>query len=363
MVETKRKRGRPKKTKLPEEIESIVKEVQAKQQSDQNISNTIETKTQLILPGDTKFQWDVTKDDKIDFFDKDLSYELSGYIPINQTSGLDFDPSWFTEVRDTFNRTGHYCQYLYGSKAFRDFWIEQYKRCKYGMTVNGYTISGDHYYFLNFYQLRDLINVEEAGSGRNEIFPNFLEGQYEWFHYLSLARKLRLNACMMKAREAGYSEIEASIIAKSYTVTKGSVNVCCAFAETQLSKLWEKIESNLSFLDRYTDGGFSHGRISDSKDLKKSGQYEMRNGKKVPTGWLSQIQAIVVDKPGKLRGDRTDILMFEEVGLWPNFTKAYTMADALVGQIGSQWGLRLLGGSYMPRNREKTVKAEMLIPC
>lgn len=70
----------------------------------------------------------------------------------------------------------------------------------------------------------------------------------------------------------------------------------------------------------------------------------MQNGTRVPSGWGSQIQAITVDKPGKLRGDRTDILIFEEAGIWPNFTKAYTMADALVGQIGSQWGLRLIGG-------------------
>ena len=70
----------------------------------------------------------------------------------------------------------------------------------------------------------------------------------------------------------------------------------------------------------------------------------MCNCTKIPSRWLSQIQKIVVDKPGKLRGDRTDILMFEEVGLWPKFTKAYTQADALVGQIGHQFGLRLLGG-------------------
>lgn len=70
------------------------------------------------------------------------------------------------------------------------------------MTSHGYTITGDHYYFLNFYRLKDLDNVEEAGMGRQEIFPNFLEGQYEWFHYLKLARKLHMNACMMKARGA-----------------------------------------------------------------------------------------------------------------------------------------------------------------
>ena len=86
-----------------------------------------------------------------------------------------------------------------------------------------------------------------------------------------MAKRLKMNACMMKAREAGYSEIEASIISKSYTVIKGSVNVCCAFAEVQLNKLWEKIESNLSFLDLNTDGGFSHGRLVDSATLKRAG--------------------------------------------------------------------------------------------
>lgn len=343
MTETvKRKRGRPRKNPinptLPQQIQQIVDETKKKEQDE--LQKIVDEEVQK-----RKGEWDVKIGDPIKYFDANLSYELTGYKPLNATKGLDFDPSWFTETRDTFNRTGHYCGYRYGSKAFRDFWREQYIRCKYGMTVNGYTITGDHYYFLNFYRLKDLVNVSEAGAGRNDIFPNFLEGQYEWFHYLALAKKLKMNACMMKARAAGYSEIEAAIIAKSYTVIKGSINVCCAFADNQLSKLLEKIWANISFLDNNTEGGFSHGRILDTQYQKRSGQYKMVNGTKSPVGWLSQIQGLVVDKPGKLRGDRTDVLMFEEVGLWPGFTKAYTMADALVGQIGSQWGVRLLGGT------------------
>ena len=189
----KRARGRPRKT--PKVEEPIKEEI--KEDIKEDIVEDIKKAPQQ------RFQWDVKINDKIEFFDSNLSYELTGYIPINEISALDFDPSWFTEVRDTFNRTGHYCQAHRETKAFRDFWTEQYHRCKYGMTVNGYTITGDHYFFLNFYRLKDLVNVEEAGAGRQEIFPNFLEGQYEWFHYLKLARKLKLNACMMKARSAG----------------------------------------------------------------------------------------------------------------------------------------------------------------
>lgn len=376
--EIKRKRGRPKKIptviddvkskkkpKIPKEIQDMINKVHGtvedpmkeaveslKPQEIIKESKPIleikETDTDEAILGKVRDQsgWDVKKDDPIPYFDANLSYELTGYKPINKYRGLDFNPSWFTEARDTFVRTGHYTRFRRNSRSWRAFWKEQFIRCKYGMTSHGYTITGDHYYFLNFYRLKDLDNVEEAGMGRQEIFPNFLEGQYEWFHYLKLARKLRMNACMMKARGAGYSEIEASIISNSYNVIKGSINVCTAFAQTQLDKLLEKVWANINWLYYNTDGGMAHlSQAKNSNYLRRASHYEIRDGQKIEVGWGSQIQGIITDKPGKLRGDRTDILMFEECGLWPQFTKAYTQADALVGQIGRQWGLRLMGGT------------------
>lgn len=376
--EVKRKRGRPKKIptviddvkpkkkpKIPKEIQDMINKVHGtvedpmKEAVESLKSQKIveepkpvleikETDTDEAILGKVRDQsgWDVKKDNPIPYFDANLSYELTGYKPINKYRGLDFNPSWFTEARDTFVRTGHYTRFRRNSRSWRAFWKEQFIRCKYGMTSHGYTITGDHYYFLNFYRLKDLDNVEEAGMGRQEIFPNFLEGQYEWFHYLKLARKLRMNACMMKARGAGYSEIEASIISNSYNVIKGSINVCTAFAQTQLDKLLEKVWANINWLYYNTDGGIAHlSQAKNSNYLRRASHYEIRDGQKIEVGWGSQIQGIITDKPGKLRGDRTDILMFEECGLWPQFTKAYTQADALVGQIGRQWGLRLMGGT------------------
>ena len=376
--EIKRRRGRPKKIptviddvkpkkkpKIPKEIQDMINKVhgtvedpmkeaveslkpQEIIEESKPVLEIKETDTDEAILGKVRDQsgWDVKKEDPIPYFDANLSYELTGYKPINKYRGLDFNPSWFTEARDTFVRTGHYTRFRRNSRSWRAFWKEQFIRCKYGMTSHGYTITGDHYYFLNFYRLKDLDNVEEAGMGRQEIFPNFLEGQYEWFHYLKLARKLRMNACMMKARGAGYSEIEASIISNSYNVIKGSINVCTAFAQTQLDKLLEKVWANINWLYYNTDGGMAHlSQAKNSNYLRRASHYEIRDGQKIEVGWGSQIQGIITDKPGKLRGDRTDILMFEECGLWPQFTKAYTQADALVGQIGRQWGLRLMGGT------------------
>lgn len=192
----KKKRGRPRKTpEIPEEVKSIIEEVKQKQEELQQ--QIEETKPEIIEHREG--EWDVKIDDPVPYFDKRLSYELTGYKPITETEGLDFDPSWFTEARETFLATGQYCSYYPGSKLYRDFWNEEYRRCQKGMTVNGYTITGFNYYFLNYYQLPNT-EQEVAGDSRSIIFPRFFVYQYEFFHYFELCRKLRKNMTVMKNR-------------------------------------------------------------------------------------------------------------------------------------------------------------------
>ena len=53
-------------------------------------------------------KWDVTINDRIEYFDPTLSYELTGYRPITKTEGLDFDPKKFTEAADSYRKNGRY---------------------------------------------------------------------------------------------------------------------------------------------------------------------------------------------------------------------------------------------------------------
>ena len=68
--------------------------------------------------------------------------------------------------------TGRYCSFVPGSKAYADFWHAEYVKCRDGLTVNGYTITGPHYFFLNYYQLPNTDSAR-AGSSRGNIYPNF----------------------------------------------------------------------------------------------------------------------------------------------------------------------------------------------
>ena len=194
----KKRRGRPRKNPVPEvpqEIKSIVEEVQEKQQQLQEEIHELQKPEVEHKEGD----WDVKIGDPIEFFDKRLSYEITGYRPITETEGLDFDPRWFTQARENKLNTGHYTSYFFGSKAYRDFWNEEYRRCRNGMTVNGYTIPGTYYYFLNYYQLPQT-NVEKSGGSRKDIFPEFYSAQYEFFHYFELCKTLKKDCGLFKAR-------------------------------------------------------------------------------------------------------------------------------------------------------------------
>lgn len=146
-------------------------------------------------------EWDVPLDEEILYFDPELSYEITGYRPITMTQGLDFDPTPFRAVGEVFDRTGNYTDYPRGCKPYADFWNEQLRRCTEGYTVGKYRITGDHYFFLNFYRMQTIDQTStKATSGRNQSFPNFLAKQYEFFHYLEMCEYIGKDVCLLKAR-------------------------------------------------------------------------------------------------------------------------------------------------------------------
>ena len=80
-----------------------------------------EIQTELSVHQASGGKWDVRIDDPIYYFDPELSYEITGYRPINEKQGLDFDPTPFSEAAEIYNKTGSYTEYPAGSKPYSDF--------------------------------------------------------------------------------------------------------------------------------------------------------------------------------------------------------------------------------------------------
>ncbi len=333
-----------KKKVLPDEIQLIVDEVKKKQQEEDTKEAKKLVNEYRIERSNDKTYWDVTKDMKIECFDPTLSYELTGYRPIDETHGLDFDPSWFTEVRETFLRTGRYCSYLPRSKRWDAFWKEQYTRCKYGMTSHGYTITGDNYFFLNFYQLPVVDMDKASGEGTNESFPVFFASQYMFFHYLQMCRVLHKNAALMKARSIGFSEINASLAARLYTTIKRSRTMITCFKDTYLNGTFSKLDHALTFINTNADGFFKP-RLTDKALEKKSGYQVKIDGQFTDFGWRSVVIGINGSKPSNIRGDRVDLLIYDEAGSWPDLTTAVVQGQELCEVQGVPRGIMLFGGT------------------
>ena len=333
-----------KKKVLPDEIQLIVDEVKKKQQEEDTKEAKKLVDEYRIERSNDKTYWDVTKDMKIECFDPTLSYELTGYRPIDETHGLDFDPSWFTEVRETFLRTGKYCSYLPRSKRWDAFWKEQYTRCKYGMTSHGYTITGDNYFFLNFYQLPVVDMDKASGEGTNESFPVFFASQYMFFHYLQMCRVLHKNAALMKARSIGFSEINASLAARLYTTIKRSRTMITCFKDTYLNGTFSKLDHALTFINTNADGFFKP-RLTDKALEKKSGYQVKIDGQFTDFGWRSVVIGINGSKPSNIRGDRVDLLIYDEAGSWVDLTTAVVQGQELCEVQGVPRGIMLFGGT------------------
>ena len=338
-----------KKKVLPDEIQLIVDEVKKKQQEEDTKEAKKLVDEYRIERSNDKTYWDVTKDMKIECFDPTLSYELTGYRPIDETHSLDFDPSWFTEVRETFLRTGKYCSYLPRSKRWDAFWKEQYTRCKYGMTSHGYTITGDNYFFLNFYQL-PVVDIDKAsGEGTNESFPVFFASQYMFFHYLQMCRVLHKNAALMKARSIGFSEINASLAARLYTTIKRSRTVITCFNDTYLNGTFSKLDHALTFINTNADGFFKP-RLTDKVLEKKSGYQIKIDGQFTDFGWLSVVKGINGSKPSNIRGERVDLLIYDEAGCHAAGTKVLMFDGSTKNVEDIQLGDKLMGPDGTERN-------------
>ena len=91
-----------------------------------------------------------------------------------------------------------------------------------GYKVGGQSITGDHYFYLNFWKIRGIdYNTRRKGI----ISPRFLEMDHEYFHHVDKARLFSKNVGLVKGRQTGFSEKHACMIGKEYSFYPGSQSV------------------------------------------------------------------------------------------------------------------------------------------
>lgn len=276
-----------------------------------------EKKVHRERPGE---EWDVPIDEEIVYFDPELSYELTGYRPLTMEKGLDFDPEPFREMARIYEEKGKYTEFPEGSKPHRDLWQREMDRMRNGYVVGKYRITGDNYYFLNYYRMQTINEGAVSGTGRSENFPSFLAKQYEWFHYVEMAEKLGKDTIALKARGLGWSEMTAAMAVRPYTTNPNYHVLLTCEADDKLQPLRDKCWLQLDWLNMNTSGGLRHVRQKVNNNDTKRASKVTRDGQEF--GWGSEINTIVADNSNKIRGRRVDRLVYEEAGSSKSLVKS-----------------------------------------
>lgn len=136
----------------------------------------------------------------------------------------------------------------------------------------------------------------------------------------------------------------ASIAARMYTAIKKSRTIITCFKDVYLKGTFSKVDHALTFLNMNADGFFKP-RLKDTALEIKSGFQVKKDGQFVDNGWQSVVKGILADKPSKIRGDRVDLLIYDEAGSWNDLTTAVVQGRALCEVQGVIRGIQIYGGT------------------
>lgn len=293
-------------------------------------------------------------------------------VDIRNSEGIFVNTEYFREEANRFLKTGKYCDAPEDSYDFFEYWDEQERRCIEGYEVGGVKITGHHYDYLNFSQIKltpedellgDTKKSKKNKSAKKKLsFPDFWDGDYNYFWAVDIARNgiteedyksLNLgvnildldggrNVAVAKARRKGFSYKNGAIVSNNYTHGRNEVSIIGAYLAEYLYP-----KGTMTMFDEYTSfknvncPGFRRNRLINQPDFIKCGFQQEIGGVWVNRGRLNSVIATTFfSNAGAARGKDATLILLEEAGKFPNLKEAYqqtldTIKDGayMTGQI------------------------------
>lgn len=253
-----------------------------------------------------------------------------------------------------FMKYGCYTKAQVGTKPYHDYWKEQTKRCLYGYRSGDLWITGKHYFYLNFLQIKKLpdwyyLKLHPRASATTKVvtFPDFWDVDLRYWYTKELMKQQAENGSsichmvLLKTRRIGCSFKEAGEGVWNYTFLKNLSSKYLAYSTDYLIKdgVFNKVGSMLNFINRYAHWG---------QNFITNNTFHKISGKKVNNieyGRLNELIAIAVDNPEKGRGGDSIKVTYEEAGSFKNLLDSWIAMLPSVQQGGTTTGFMTAFGT------------------
>lgn len=284
---------------------------------------------------------------------------------VRNQNGLWVNSDLLREAALHYNKYRYYTSAPWGSKDWLDYWTEERRRCIEGYSVAGVKITGDHYFYLNYYPINKTEDTSAKKSKKSYGLPDFWDGDYNYFWIREIARngvldsigldkaryehianlekdekqlqlvklynslglevKVRdyaleggFNLIVGKSRRKGYSYKNSSIGVNNYQTKPGSATYYTAYEKKYLypakSAIFTMAINALNFINDNTAWNMPSDYIN-KQDHRKASYKEYKNGVEIEKGYKSELIALTFkDNPDVMRGKDAVDLIIEEAG-------------------------------------------------
>ena len=248
----------------------------------------------------------------------------------------------FSYLAEQYNKTGLYTTSIPGTIEYLDFWQDVKDVCINGFTNSiGQTITGQHFFYLNFCPI---LGLNEKTGKKSKIFPRFIDLDYEFFHMVEYCRLHQKSLVAVKGRRQGWSYKAAAICTHEFYFYPDSKAVIGAFFSSFSQNTMNMVVDNSNFINTNTE--FRKQRNPDLKDFIKARYQANVGGVKVWKGYNSEVRAISFkDNPTAAVGLSASWLILDEAGVFNNITDTYGYTEPLIKDGSTYTGVSLVFGS------------------
>jgi len=208
------------------------------------------------------------------------------------------------------------CPYRHKTYLWKQWWFEQRQRCLNGYTVDGVRITGDHYWYLNFWKI--LGKQSKDSKRKTLIHPRFTQLDKEFFDAKERAHSKQRGMVVAKVRQCGFSEKASALAGKEFCLFPNSETLIIGGEKKYAEDTMRKVHRGLRSL---VDTEF-HKRVVGDLDYLEA-KFKPK-GRKDYVGYMSKLITITCqDNVQATVGKTPSLAIFEEAGKFKNLIASF----------------------------------------
>lgn len=239
-----------------------------------------------------------------------------------------------------FEKDGRYCDYEPSSQDYKNFFLEERRKCIQGIIVDGVYVSADYYFFINYTRIYEKISAQF-------IMPEIWDGHYHYDLHLLLAWLNGQDSAMTKARQKGISLYHMARLARRLWFSKGAVLKVIGNEETYVNDEWAILETYRNHLNEHTGW---YRAFSPDESLNWTQRKSVVQGtfekKEIKKGNLTKIRGFTTkNNVTKAVGGPALEVYVTEAGVNPKLKKVKGFIDPNMKQGGVKTGFYCAAGA------------------